>query len=118
MGSDAFFGDLVHLFGADLDFKRRAFFSDHRCVQRLVQVGPRHGDEIFDSPGHRPPCIVHDAQNCITILDRPCDDPHGEHVVHLIHLDVLFLQFAVDAEQTLDTAFYFGGDTGFFQFVA
>ena len=31
---------------------------------------------------------------------------------------MLFLQFAVDAEQSLDAAFYFGSDAGFFQFVA
>ena len=70
MGGDAFLRHLVHLFGANLNFKRRAIFGDHRSVQRLVEVRPRHGDEILDASGHRPPQVVNDAEHGVAILQR------------------------------------------------
>src|SRR5258708_9785763 len=60
MGGDSLLGHLVHLFGADLDFKRRSVFRDHRGMQRLVEVGARHGDEILDASRDRPPDVVDD----------------------------------------------------------
>src|ERR1700690_1990568 len=42
---DAFFAHLVHFIGANLDFKSLARLGDHRSVQRLVEIRPRHGDD-------------------------------------------------------------------------
>ena len=118
VGGDAFFRHLVHFFGANLDFERRAVFGDHRGVQRLVEVRPRHGDEILDAPGHRPPQIVDDAENGVAILQRTGDDAHGAQVVDLVDGDALALQFLVDAVEALDAAFDARLDAGLFQLVA
>ncbi len=67
---DAFLGDPVHLFGADLDLERKALLADHRGVQRLVDVGPRHGDEVLDAAGHRRPRLVDDAERGVAVLHR------------------------------------------------
>ena len=65
---DAFFGDAVHVLGADLHFKLVAAGRDERGVQRLVEVGPRHGDEVLDPAGDWPPGVVQQAQHCVTVL--------------------------------------------------
>ncbi len=65
---NAFFAHLVHFFRANLDLESLARFRDHRGVQRLVQIRPRHGNEIFNAPRHRTPQIVNDAQHGVAIL--------------------------------------------------
>ena len=114
---DAFFRHLVHLFGADLDFKRRAVFRDHRSVQRLIKIRPRHGNEILDAPRHRPPQVVNDAEHRIAILQRTRNHAHGAQVVDLVDRDALALQFLVNAVEALDAAFDARLDAGFFQLV-
>src|ERR1700686_3586441 len=118
VGSDAFFRHLVHFFGADLDFKRRAVLRDHRSMQRLIKIRPGHGDEILDAPRNRPPEVMDDAENGVAILQRASDDAHGAQVVDLFHGNALALQFFMDAEQALDSAFDAGLDAGFFPLVS
>ena len=114
---DAFLGHLVHLFGANLDFERRSVFCDDRGVQRLIEVGPRHGDEILDAPRHRTPDVVNDAQHCVAVLQRARDDAHGKQIVDLIDGNALALQLLVDRIQALDAALHLGLDAGLFQLV-
>jgi len=97
VGGNAFFRHLVHLLGADLDLKRRAVFGDHRGMQRLVKVGPRHGDEILDAPRNRPPEVMDDAKHGVAVLQRPRDNAHGAQVINLVDGDALALQFFVNA---------------------
>ena len=118
MRRDALFRHLVHLLGADLHFKGRALFRDHRGVKRLVKIRPRHSDEIFNTTWHRPPQIVNDSQHGVAVLHRLCDHTHGEEVVHLFDCDVLPLQLFVNAVETFDSAFYFRRNPCFLQFVA
>src|SRR6185436_11270330 len=101
---DALFGPAVHLDGADLDFERRAAVADDRGVQRLVAVGPRHRDEVLDAAGHRLPGLMNDAERRVAVLDRVGDQPERDEVVDLIELDLLPLEFLVDAPQALDAA--------------
>jgi hypothetical protein len=60
---DAFFGDAVHLFGADLHLELVAALAHHRGVQRLVAVGAGNGDEVLDAPRHRPPQRVDEPED-------------------------------------------------------
>ena len=46
---DAFLRHPVHLDRADLHLERHAVLADHRGVQRLIAVGPRHRDEVLDA---------------------------------------------------------------------
>ena len=105
VGGDAFLRHLMHFLGADLDFKRRAVFGDHRGMQRLVKVGTRHGNEILDAPWNRPPEVMDDAKHGVAILQRTCDDAHGAQVVDLVDRNALALQFLVDAVEPFDAAF-------------
>src|ERR1041385_6588282 len=54
MSGHAFFSDAMHFLGADLHFKRLATVN-HRGVQGLIQIGPRHRDVILEAAGHRTP---------------------------------------------------------------
>src|SRR5579862_3832102 len=117
VGGDALFRHLVHFFGANLDLERRAVFGDHRGMQRLVEVGPRHGNKILDAPGHRPPEVVNDAEDRIAVLQRARNDAHRAQIVDLIDRDALLLQLFVDAEEALNAAFHPRLDASLFQLV-
>src|SRR5262249_26523847 len=56
--SDALFGDAVHFLGANLHLEMLASGAHHRRMQRLVEVRPRDGDEILDSPWNRVPFVM------------------------------------------------------------
>ena len=89
---DAFFGDAVHLFGADLHFELMAAFADHRGVQRLVAVGAGDGDEVLDAARHGTPQRVNEAEDGVTGGDVLGDDADGEQIVDLVEGDFGALQ--------------------------
>ena len=95
----------MHVLGADLHFKGVAVFGDHRGMQRLIEVRPRHRDEIFDSPWNRSPLVVDDAENGITVIDAGGDDADGIEIVGLVDGNTLSLELLPDAEEALDAAF-------------
>ena len=64
---DAFFGHAVHFLGSNLHFERGAILGDHRGMQRLIKIWPRHGDEILDSSGDGAPQVVHDPQYGVAV---------------------------------------------------
>ena len=99
---DAFFGRPVHVRGPDLDLERHAAIADHRGVQGLVAVRARHRDEVFDSARNWRPGLMNDAERTVAVLDRLGHDAQRDQIVDLIQLDLLPLQFLVNAEEPLD----------------
>ena len=99
---DAFFGDAVHLFGADLHFELMAAFADDRGVQRLVAVGAGDGDEVLDAAGNRPPQRVNKAEDGVTGGDVLGDDANGEQIVDLVERDLGALDLLEDGVEALD----------------
>ena len=89
VGGNALLAHLVHFFGANLDFEGLAGLGDDGSVQRLVEIRPRHGNEIFDAAGNGTPEIVDDAENGVAVLHRVGDDAHGVEVVDLFDTDAL-----------------------------
>ena len=118
MRRDAFFAHLVHLFGADLDLEGVARFGDHRGMQRLIKIRPRHRDEVLDPARDRTPQVVNNAEHGVAVLHRIGDHPHGEEVVDLVDADALAQQLFVDAEEALDAALNSSRNAGFLQAVA
>ena len=106
VGGNAFFRHFMHLLGADLDFAGDAVFRDHGGVQRLVKIGPRHGDEVLDAARHRAPQVMDGAQRRIAIVHRGGENADGEEIVELIHGDALPQNFFVDAVQPLYAALH------------
>ncbi len=102
MRGDALFGDAVHVLGADLDFELVAAFGDERGVQRLVEVGPRHGDEVFEAAGHGTPDAVQQAEDGVAVGLGFGDDANGEEVVDLLDGDVVRDELLLDGEEALD----------------
>ena len=101
---DAFLGVAMHLVGANLHLERHPALADDRRVQRLIAVGPRHGDEVLDAAGHGRPRLMDDAERRVAVLDAVGDDPERHEVVHLIQLDPLALELLVDAVEPLQPA--------------
>ena len=104
VGRHALLGRPVHFKGANLHLERHPFVADHRRVQRLVAVWPRHRDEVLDPAGHGRPRLVDDAQGGIAVLHAGGDDAEGDEVVDLVELDALLLELLRDAPQALDAA--------------
>jgi hypothetical protein len=93
---DAFLGDAVHFLGADLHFERLPLRSDHGSVQRLIQIGPRNGDEILDAARNGAPVIVDDAERGVAVLHRIGENAQRHQIVDLIDGDLLPLQLHED----------------------
>ena len=91
MRSDAFFSDAMHFFGANLDFKLMSALRHHGGVQRLVEIGPWHGDEILDTAGDGAPDAMDQAEDGVAILNGLGDDTNGQQIVYLIDGDALAL---------------------------
>ena len=110
VGGDALFGDAVHLFGPDLHFEGLALRSDHGGVERLVEVGPRDGDEVLDAAGNGPPLVVDHAQRGVAVLHRVGDDAQGHQVVDLVDGDLLPPQLLKHGVGPLHAAVDAGGN--------
>ena len=83
VGRDALLGHAVHLLGADLDLEGLALVADDRGVQRLVAVGARHGDEVLDPSGHRPPEVVDHPERRVAVGHVRHQHAQGHEVVDL-----------------------------------
>ena len=102
---DALFRVPVHLFGANLHFEWHAPLADHRRVQRLIAVGPRHRDEeVLDAARHGRPCLMDDAERGVAVLHAVGDDAQRDEVVHLVELDALPLELLADAVEPLQAS--------------
>ncbi len=100
MCCDTFFGDAMHFCGSNLYFEWLAA-RDHRSVQRLVHVRPGHCNEVFNSPGDRPPRVVDDTKRSVAVLHAVGDDSQREQVVDLVDRDPLLLQLQKDRVEPL-----------------
>src|SRR5262245_15991335 len=69
VGGNPFFSMPVHLLRSDLHLEGDTVFADDGGVERLIAVRPRHGNEVFDSAGHRRPRLMDDAERRIAVLD-------------------------------------------------
>ena len=78
--------------------------AHHGGVQRLIQIGPRNGDEILDPAGNRMPFVVDHAQRRVAVLYRIGDDAHRQQIVDLVQRDLLPLQLLEDRIGALDAA--------------
>ena len=102
VGGDAFFGDTMHVLGADLHFKLMAAGRDEGGVEALVSVGPGHADEVLDATGDGRPLGVEQAEDGPTIVFRLADDADGEQVVDLVDRDLLRGELLLDGVEALD----------------
>jgi hypothetical protein len=110
---DAFFGNLVHVFGADLDLELVAALGDERGVQRLVEVGPRHGDEVLESAGHGSPRGVQQAERGIALGFGFGDHADGEQVEDLVDGNGVGDELLLDGVEALDARLDAAADVGF-----
>ena len=110
VGGDAFLGDAVHLFGADLDLELVAAGSDEGGVQALVEVGARHRDEVLDAAGDGAPDGVEQAEDRIAVLHGLTNDADGEEIVDLVEGQFLVGDLLLDGVEALDAPFDAAGD--------
>ena len=110
VGGDAFLGDAVHLLGADLDLELMAAGGDERGVERLVEVGPGHRDEVLDAAGDGTPDGVKQAEDGVAVLHGLADDADGEKVVDLVDGDLLVGELLLDGVEALDAPLDAAGD--------
>ena len=88
---------------------------NHSGVQGLIQIGPRHGDVIFEPAGHRAPDVVNHTKRGITVFFGIGDQANGKQIVDLFQAALLALQLAMQRIQAFDARFKFGRNTIFHQ---
>src|SRR3546814_17560603 len=86
---DALLGARVHLVGADLHLHRLALRTDHRRVQRLVEVELRHRDVVLEAALHRLPGGVDRDQRGVAVLHRVDDTADADEVADGVELAAL-----------------------------
>ena len=84
MCGDAVLGVLVHFVGADLNLDRTPTGTNHRRMQRLIEVELRHGDIVFETPGNRVPPAVKRSQYRIAVANCLDQYAHGDKIKDLI----------------------------------
>ena len=82
----------------------------HRGMQRLVQIGPRHRDVILESPRHRPPHLVDHTQRLITVVRRVGNHADRQQVINLIERALLPLNLLVNGVKPLHASFDLRGN--------
>src|SRR5450432_1207813 len=107
---DSLFGDAVHFLGANLHFERLPMGPDHGSMQRLVEVGPRDGDEVLDAARDGAPLVVDHSQRGVAILHRIGENAQGHQVVNLIDQNLLAAQLLEDRERPFHAAVDARGD--------
>src|ERR1035437_4579562 len=110
VGRDAFLGDAMHLLGADLDLEGLPVRADHAGVERLVEIGPRNGNEILNASGDGAPLIVDHTERRVAVLDRVGEDAQRHEIVDLVERDLLAAHFLEDGEGPLEAAIDTRGD--------
>ena len=92
------FCNLMHGFGADLEFDVDPGRSDKRGVQRLIAVVFRNGDEIFQSLRDWAVELVQDAQRHVAVEIGANHDPEPVDVVELGKAVAFVIHLAVDGK--------------------
>ena len=106
MRGDAFFCYSMHLLGANLHFEGQAFRSDHRGVQRLIEIIARRGNPVFEAARDRIPGVMNHPEGCITMTNLVGrNDARGHQIVNLIQIDLLHAQLFPNRIKTLDATF-------------
>ena len=97
--------DRVHLLGADLNLKGDTLVADHRGMERLIPIGPRHRKKVLETARDRRPCLVDDADRRVAVPDRRRDHAKRDQVIDLLQRGPLASDFLMDAIGPLDTKF-------------
>ena len=103
VGCDSEFGNLVHLVGADLDFKDDSVHAHDSCVEALVVVGLGHGDVVLEPAFHGWPEVMDYSHQRVALGDCVADDPDSEDVEDLIQFLAALLHLHVDGVGVLLT---------------
>ena len=85
MGGNAVFGGVVHLPGTDLNLEGDALLADNRCVQRLIHIGLRGGDIVFETVRQRAVHVVDDAQHIVAVVYSVDNNADRVDVINLVH---------------------------------
>ncbi len=76
---------------------------DDRRVERLIAVGPGHGDEVLEPARDRRPGLMDDPERRIAVLHAAGDHAQRDEVVDLIEqVDLLALELLMDRPEALD----------------
>ena len=81
-------------------------------MQRLIHIGFRHCDIIFESAGDRLVHLMDNTKSCITVLHSIYNDTYSKQVINLINGFILIDHLLIDAEEMLHTAIHLCPDIG------
>src|ERR1700731_1691775 len=109
MRGHALFRDAMHFLRSNLYLEGLSAVQNGG-VQRLVKIGARHRDVVFESSRHRMPDVMHYAKRRITITLAVGNYTHRKQVINLFEFSFVTHQFAMQRIESLDARFQLRGD--------
>jgi hypothetical protein len=110
MRGDAFFCHSMHFVRPDLNFHSFAIWADNTGVQRLIHIGFRHGDIVFEPPRNGAPMRMNDAQCFVSFSRSVHENPKTDQIIDLIVKQILTFHLLVNTEEVLGPAGHIGFD--------
>ena len=104
VGGYAVFGNLMHLFGADLHLEGNAVVAHDGGVKALVAVGLGGADIVLEASQNGLVEVVDHAQHVVAVADGVYHHPERKEVENLIQRFVLAEHFPVDGIRVLHAA--------------
>ena len=95
VSSNPVFSDLVHFFGTDLNFDW-SFWSVNSRVNRLVTVGFRRSNIIFETPWHWTPQFMNITNHSVNIARGFHDTTNGNQIIDLVKSFLFITHFAIN----------------------
>ena len=107
VSGDAFLGNVMHILSADLHFERLRGRTNHRGVQRLIEIVARRCYPILNATGHRLPVVVDHSEGCVTMAYFVrSDNASCDQIVDLVKADFLPSKFLPNRIQAFDATFH------------
>ena len=88
---------MVHLEGANLNFKGYSRTAYNRGVERLVHIRLRGGNIVLKPIGYRAEHIVHNTENIVAVRHGVGYNSYGVNIVNFVKVLALNIHFAIYA---------------------
>ena len=111
VGGNPFFGYSVHFMSPDLNFDSLTVGTNHASMQRLIHVGFRDRNVVFEPSWNRAPLGMNHAEGFVTLPLRIDQNAKRYQIIDLIVKQILALHLLINAIEMLRPAADFGVDT-------
>ncbi len=96
MCGNSVFRNFVHFHCTNLNFKRVPFWTNHRCMKRLIHVRLWHRNIILKSAWHRLPACMNNTKYRIAVFNAVNQNTYSQQIIYFIKLLILHDHFSIN----------------------